>query len=88
MIKVYLIRQILLHVFLLIVTWVFGFFIYRVLESSTRVSFKTFCMKRRINRFSNSLGRIFFSDPASEPSVKLWQVTSCLLCKMNYLKGY
>lgn len=51
--------QVLLHFFLSVVIWVFGF-LYGILEISTRVSFKTFCTEKRMSWLSISLGRIFF----------------------------
>lgn len=40
--------QVLLHFFLSVVFWVFGF-LCGILEISTTVSFKTFCTKKRMN---------------------------------------
>lgn len=62
--------QVLLPSFVSVVIWMFGF-LFRMLEISTRVSFKTFCTKRRMNLLGKQIWEVFFfsSVRLSEASV-------------------
>lgn len=51
--------QLLLHSSVSVVIWVFGF-LHAMLEVSTRVSFKTFCTKRRMNLLAKQSWEQFF----------------------------